>query len=160
MIGWLLFFLFIALPALELYLLIQIGQAIGLWYTLAIIVGTGFLGAVLAKRQGTRALRDVQAAMSQGRLPGTELVAGALFLVGAAFLLTPGVVTDAIGLLWMMPPVRRLSARGVVRLARGRVTVVRWGARDAAGEGHRGAGTPPGTGPGAHSDVIDVDAEE
>lgn len=127
MLGALLVLLFIVLPFIELLLLIWIGGHIGFWWTLALVIGTGLLGGILAKWQGGRAWRDVVDAMRSGRVPGKELMAGALFLVGAAFLLTPGVITDTVGFLCMVPPLRRAMAaflvgrlrhRAVVRVAR------------------------------------------
>lgn len=152
MLGWLLFLLFIVLPIVEVYLLVQIGQAIGLRYTVAIIIGTGILGAFLAKTQGFRAWRDVQRATAQGRMPGVELGAGALFLVGAAFLLTPGVITDGVGFLLMVPTVRRWSARRLARMLRGRVVVHTFGGRGATAQ------RPDDQ--RSRDDVIDVEAEE
>lgn len=146
MIGWLLFVLFIVLPLVEILLLIEIGQRIGFLYTLAIVIVTGFLGAFLARVQGVRAWRDVMVAWSEGRVPGVELAAGALFLVGAAFLLTPGVITDAVGFLLMVPVLRRLAARAVIRLFRGRARVhVHIGGRPAGAGMRGGAGSsaPP-----------------
>lgn len=124
MLGVLLFLLFIVLPLIELLLLVWIGTKIGLTPTIAIVILTGMLGAVWARSQGARAWREVGEAWQQGRVPGRELVAGALFLVGAAFLLTPGVLTDATGLLLMLPPVRRLAARLVIRLFGRRARIV------------------------------------
>lgn len=108
------FVLFILLPLVELVLLIWIGTKIGLWYTIGIVVATGILGAILAPMQGARAWREIVTAHQEGRIPGAELVAGALFLVGAVFLLTPGVLTDATGFLLMVPYIRKMGARAVV----------------------------------------------
>lgn len=105
--GPLLFFLFVVVPIVELVILVWIGTQIGFWYTVGIVVATGLLGAVLAPLQGARAWRAIATAWQDGRVPGRELVAGALFLVGAAFLITPGVLTDLTGLLLMFPFVRK-----------------------------------------------------
>lgn len=113
-VGPFLFVLFVVLPLVELALLLYIGDRIGWWITLGIVLGTGFLGAFLARIQGARAWREIVAAWQEGRVPGRELVAGALFLVGAAFLLTPGVLTDATGFLLMVPLVRSGLARTVL----------------------------------------------
>lgn len=110
MLGWILL-LFVAMPFIELYLLIEIGQRIGLWPTFGIVLATGLLGGMLARWQGLRALQDVVGAVREGRAPTAELGAGALFLVGAALLLTPGVITDAFGFAMMVPPARRALAR-------------------------------------------------
>lgn len=132
MLGIIVFLLFIVLPLVELLLLVWIGTQIGFWETVAIVILTGLLGAVLARSQGARAWREINHAWQEGRVPGRELVAGALFLVGAAFLLTPGVLTDVAGILLMLPPVRMGTSRLVLRLFR-RHAAVRAGA---AGAGH------------------------
>ncbi|MBW3582984.1 MAG: FxsA family protein [Euryarchaeota archaeon] len=123
MLGALLVLLFIVLPFIEIVLLVWIGGHIGFWPTVGIVIGTGILGGLLAKWQGGRAWREVVVAMQSGRVPGRELLAGALFLVGAAFLLTPGVITDTIGFLFMVPPVRRGLAAFLVSRLRHRAVV-------------------------------------
>ena len=102
------FFLFIVLPAVELALLIEIGQRIGTFETLALIVITGMLGASLARHQGLRVLEQVQVETQQGRIPGEALTDGVIILLAAALLITPGVVTDAVGFLCLIPLTRRL----------------------------------------------------
>jgi UPF0716 protein FxsA len=123
-LGLLVFLLFVVLPLIEVLLLIWIGTQIGFWPTIAIVLVTGILGAALAKQQGPRAWREIGTAWQEGRIPGRELVAGALFLVGAAFLLTPGVLTDATGFLLMVPYVRSTAARVVLKVFRRHATVV------------------------------------
>jgi len=108
-LGWVVL-LFLVMPFVELYLLIQIGQRIGFWPTLYIVLGTGLLGGLLARWQGAAAWRELVGALRQGEAPGRGLAAGALFLVGAALLLTPGVLTDAFGFAMMVPPARRALA--------------------------------------------------
>lgn len=102
------FLLFIVLPAIELALLIQIGQRIGTFETLMLIVITGVVGASLARHQGLRVLEQVQVEMQQGRLPGEALTDGVIILLAAALLITPGVVTDAVGFLCLIPLTRRI----------------------------------------------------
>lgn len=122
----LLFLLFTALPFVELWLLLQIGQELGAPATLGLIVATGLLGTALARWQGTAALARLRADLAQGHAPTGALLDGALVLVGSVLLITPGVITDVVGLLLLVPPVRALVARGVARWAQGRVkTVVR-----------------------------------
>lgn len=122
MLGWLLL-LFILVPLVEVYLLIEIAGMIGFWNTVGIVVLTGLLGAALVKAQGPKAWFEVVKAMREGRPPGIELLAGALFLVGAAFLLTPGVITDGVGFLLMVPIVRKGVAKLVAKRFRGSATV-------------------------------------
>lgn len=99
--------LFILVPAAELVLLIEIGRRIGPLPTVALIVVTGVLGAALARQQGLGVLRTIQAEMQAGRLPAGSLVEGVVLLLAAAVLMTPGVLTDAIGFLCLIPATRR-----------------------------------------------------
>lgn len=128
--------LFVALPALELALLIELGSRIGAAPTLAIIVVTGVVGASLARRQGLGVVRDIQRETAAGRLPAAAVVDGAILLVAAALLVTPGVLTDAAGFLCLIPAFRRwvrgLALRRFERAVReGRVEVV-FGSEEAA----------------------------
>jgi UPF0716 protein FxsA len=100
--------LFIVIPALEMGLLVYLSGVIGWEPAVGIVVVTGLIGAYLVKRQGTSAWRAIGAAFQQGKLPAGELADGALVLVGGAFLLTPGLLTDLVGFSLMAPPVRRV----------------------------------------------------
>jgi UPF0716 protein FxsA len=110
---WVLALLFIVLPVVEIYVLIQIGQTIGAWWTVALLIADGLLGSGLMKREGTRALRALQQALTAGRMPARELADGALILVGGTLLLTPGFVSDIAGLVCVLPFTRPL-VRGVL----------------------------------------------
>ena len=110
---WLLALLFIVLPVVEIYVLIQIGEVIGVWWTVLLLIADGLLGSWLMKREGTRALRALQQALDARRMPARELADGALILVGGTLLLTPGFVTDIAGLICVLPFTRPL-VRGVV----------------------------------------------
>jgi UPF0716 protein FxsA len=103
-----LFILFVLVPALELYLLIEIGTVIGAGNTFLLIIGTGLLGSWLAKSQGLATWRSMNQRFNQGQIPGKELMDGAIILVCAALLLTPGVLTDAIGLAGLIPVTRSM----------------------------------------------------
>jgi UPF0716 protein FxsA len=107
--------LFVVVPLLELALLIWIGQVVGLLPTILLVFSTGVLGAVLARREGLRTLSDLQGELAQGRLPGQALMDGLSVLVGGAFLLTPGILTDVTGFLLLLPPTRRWLQRRVRR---------------------------------------------
>jgi UPF0716 protein FxsA len=111
--------LFILVPLIELALLIQVGQWIGVWPTVLLVAVTGLGGALLARAQGLRALASVQLELARGRLPGRALMDGAAVLVAAAFLMTPGVLTDVAAFALLFPPTRRL-ARGWVLARLGR----------------------------------------
>ncbi|WP_437818785.1 FxsA family protein [Sorangium sp. So ce1078] len=105
--------LFTAVPILELWLLLSIGDVIGFWPTVAIALGTAVLGAALAKREGLKVLASWRGATAEGRVPDEGLTGGLLVLLGAALLVTPGVLTDVAGLLLLVPPVRRRIAAAV-----------------------------------------------
>ena len=110
-----LFLLFTVVPVVELYLLISIGQHLGAAATVAIVLGTGMLGAALARREGSRVMAAWQAAAQRGEKPKDGIVSSALVLVGGVLLITPGVVTDLAGLLLLVPWSRRLVAKYVGR---------------------------------------------
>ena len=107
-----LFLLFTIVPVVELALLIQIGGLLGLGPTLLLVMGTGFAGAWLARREGLRAWLAVRDELQGGALPGESLVHALLILAAGVVLITPGVLTDIAGILLLIPPVRgRLIAR-------------------------------------------------
>ncbi len=108
--------LFVVVPAVELALLIELGSRIGTPATLGIIVATGVIGASLARRQGLDVLRRLQQETDAGRLPADPIADGAFLLVAGALLVTPGVLTDAVGFLCLVPAFRNL----VKRVVRGR----------------------------------------
>lgn len=102
-----LIFLFTALPLIEIYLLIRVGNAIGYLFTALLVVGTGVVGALLARREGLSVLRRMKEKFREGQLPAEELVDGVILLLSGAFLLTPGIVTDVVGLAGLIPFFRR-----------------------------------------------------
>ncbi|MBW2391178.1 MAG: FxsA family protein [Deltaproteobacteria bacterium] len=95
--------LFIALPALELMLLIELGQRIGTLETVGVIVLTGVVGASMARNQGLRVLSYVQQQVAAGQMPTDALVDGIMILLASALLITPGILTDAFGFLCLIP---------------------------------------------------------
>lgn len=106
----------------------------GFWPTFALVAATGVFGAALARREGTRALGAVQHELAAGRLPAQALMSGAAVLVGGAFLVTPGVLTDVVGLLLLLPPTRSAVLQWLRRglegaLARGTLQMSVWQAR-------------------------------
>ncbi len=98
-----LFFLFTLVPLLELYLLIRLGAYIGAVDTIAIVIGTGVAGGLLAKSQGLAVLDRMRAELNQGRLPAESLFDGLLILIAGTMLITPGLLTDGLGLLLLIP---------------------------------------------------------
>ncbi len=98
-----LFFLFTLVPLVELYLLIRLGTYVGAVDTIAIVIGTGVAGGLLAKSQGLAVLDRMRAELNQGRLPAESLFDGLLILIAGAMLVTPGLLTDGLGLLLLIP---------------------------------------------------------
>jgi UPF0716 protein FxsA len=124
-----LFLLFVLVPLIELAVLIRIGNLLGLWPTIGLVVLTGALGAALAKSQGVRVLRSIQMDLNDGRMPASHLLDGLLVLIGGLTLLTPGFLTDIVGFLLLIP-VTRNRLKEVVRrrldriLRSGQTTVI------------------------------------
>lgn len=100
--------LFLIVPIADLALLIWVGGRVGFWPTVGLIALTALAGSWLARRQGWSVLNRVQAKLASGALPGPELIDGLIILVSAALLLTPGILTDAVGFLGLLPPTRAL----------------------------------------------------
>jgi len=100
--------LFVIVPALELYLLIKIGTVIGALETFAIILVTGIVGSYLAKSQGLSVWNRLQSKLNSGSVPGQELIDGVIILLSGALLITPGVLTDVVGLLGLIPASRTI----------------------------------------------------
>lgn len=105
----------VTVPILEIYLLFQVGGIIGAGWTILIVIGTAVLGASLLRQQGLATWTRLNQRIAQGQLPPTILVEGIFLLLSGAFLLTPGFFTDAIGFLFLMPPVRKLLAASLLR---------------------------------------------
>jgi UPF0716 protein FxsA len=103
--------LFLVVPFAELYVIIQIGQAIGALPTIAVLVADSLIGAWLVKREGLAVLRRAQNQIGRGVVPGTELVDGVLILFAGALMLTPGFLTDVLAGFLLIPPVRVLLRR-------------------------------------------------
>lgn len=117
----LLILLFLVMPVAELYVIIQVGQAIGVIPTLAILLLDGFVGAALARSQGRAAWERFNLALSAGRVPGGETFDGSMIILAGALLLAPGFITDVIGFLLLAPPTRSMLRGAVARLASRRV---------------------------------------
>lgn len=119
----LLFLLFTVIPAFETWLLIQAGQVFGAWETVAWLLLMGVVGAWLGKRAGFGVLRDLQQDMAIGVSPADRLWEGALVAVGSVLLVTPGFLSDAVGALLFVGPVRRWLAPRLKRWVLARFTV-------------------------------------
>lgn len=155
MLGKLLL-LFTVLPVVELYLLITLGQNVGAGPTIALVLGTGLLGAWLARREGSRVLRSWQGSLARGEMPKEGVISSVLVLVGGVLLVTPGVVTDVTGLLLLLPWTRRWVANAIRKRLEERLAVQEVGGDPGlfTGMGERfDTGRPRGS-------VIDVDVVE
>lgn len=106
--------LFIVVPAIELWGIISVGQVIGGWNTVALIILTGIVGAWLAKQQGMQVIRMLQFQLSRGQMPTETLIDGALVLAGGIMLLAPGFISDVLGLLLLIP-YTRLIVRHLIK---------------------------------------------
>ena len=116
--------LFITIPLIEIAILIKIGSIIGAGYTIALVIGTAFLGVSLLRIQGISTLAKVQANISRGQLPATELIEGLILLISGALLLTPGFFTDTIGFLMLVPTLRqRLAETFFVNFMKNRINI-------------------------------------
>jgi UPF0716 protein FxsA len=112
-----LFFLFLAIPLIEIYLLIKVGNVIGAWPTVLLVVGTALLGAVLLRAQGLFTYQRVQQTLARGELPAVAMLEGLVLLLSGALLLTPGFFTDTLGFLALIPPLRRWFIHALLRNA-------------------------------------------
>lgn len=107
--------LFLLTPAIELGLLIQVDRLIGFWPTIGLIIATGIVGSYLARREGLTTWKRLNQRLQAGELPGTELADGVIILVAGALLVTPGVLTDVIGFLGLIPFTRAFIRRVLMR---------------------------------------------
>lgn len=110
-----LFLLFAILPIVEIAILINVGEQIGGWYTVAIVILTAFAGAHLVRQQGLSTLMQAQQKMQSGTMPGQEMAEGLLLVIAGVLLVTPGFITDGIGFLLSLPMTRPLIAKGLLK---------------------------------------------
>ncbi len=110
-------------PLVELYLIVQVGQLLGIVPTLLLLLGMSLLGAYLLRREGARTWRAFRAALAARRLPAREVADGALVIFGGALLLTPGFATDVVGLACVLPPTRAVLRRLLTALVARRLGV-------------------------------------
>lgn len=116
----LLLILFIGVPIAEIALFIQAGELIGLWWTLATVIVTAFIGTALVRQQGMNAWIRTQSALQENRMPLEEVFTGICLLLAGALLLTPGFLTDAIGFCLLIPPLRAIIGHGFLKLLKDR----------------------------------------
>ncbi len=120
---WVLALVFVVLPVVEIFILIRIGQVIGAWWTILLLVADGFFGSWLMKREGSRAFAALRQALQAGRMPARELADGALILIGGVLLVTPGFLSDVAGLFCILPFTRPLARTALTRVVARRLTV-------------------------------------
>lgn len=120
----------IAMPVVEIIVFLLSGNLIGFWPTLFLIVATGLIGAYLAKRQGMETWKKAQEQIRYGMMPGNEIIDGICIFIGAALLLSPGLISDIMGLILVFPLTRNLLKPIVIRfimnrMNKGKVTIIR-----------------------------------
>ena len=138
--------LFVVVPLVEIYVLIQVGEVIGLWWTILLLVLDSMLGAWLIRHEGGRAWRALTTALQSGRMPARELADGALILIGGTLMLTPGFVTDALGVLLILPFTRPFARRLLTSVVARRLVAV---------PGSRRPGPRRPDGPVVRGEVVD-----
>jgi UPF0716 protein FxsA len=161
--GLLLVLLFIVVPIAELFVIIQVGEWIGVWPTLLLLLLDAIVGSWLLKHQGRVAWRRFNQALAERRMPGKEVADGFLVILGGALLIAPGFLTDILGVLLLIPVTRAFFRRILRRWTVGRVAIAGFpgGASWGFGGGPRGGAGPSGPSGSANRRYdYDVDAEE
>jgi UPF0716 protein FxsA len=161
----LLFFLFVVVPLAELYVIIQVAQEIGIIWTIVLLLADSIIGTMLMRSQGRAAWRRFNEATAAGRIPAREVADGALIILGGAFLLTPGFLTDIIGFLLLIPPTRAIFRRSIVGLFARRSMIGYVGMRggphaERAWRQRRGGGRQNGAPPGDYVEGTATDADD
>ncbi len=144
-LGWVLVIAFVVVPLVEIYVLIQVGQVIGPWWTILLLIADSILGGWLIRREGRKAWRALTVALSSGRMPAKELADGALILVGGTLMLTPGFVSDVLGIGLILPLTRPVARRLLTKVVTMRLV---------AGYADVGRG-PRNRGPVVRGEVLD-----
>ncbi|QIG43229.1 FxsA family protein [Nocardioides anomalus] len=153
LLVWALFALFVVVPLVEIYVIIQVGQAIGPWWTILLLVADSVLGSWLIKREGGRAFRALREAIDSGRMPAKELADGGLILVGGTLMLAPGFVTDIFGIAMILPFTRPFFRGVLTRVVASRLVVTRLGGGSRPGAARRPGPDPEG--PVVRGEVVD-----
>jgi UPF0716 protein FxsA len=117
--------LFIVVPLAELYVILKVGDAIGALWTILLLAADSVLGSLLLRAQGRSVWGRFNETMAAGRVPHRELIDGVLIIFGGAFLITPGFLTDIVGLLLLLPPTRSVVRRLLVRRLGRRIVTTR-----------------------------------
>jgi UPF0716 protein FxsA len=150
--GWLLLVAFVVVPLVEIYVLIQVGQVIGPWWTILLLIADSVLGGWLVRHEGRRAWLALTTALNSGRMPAKELADGALILIGGTLMLTPGFVTDAVAILLILPFTRPVARRLLTQVVSRRLLA---GAVDVRRDPRPPGPGPAGDGPVVRGEVVD-----
>lgn len=144
----LVFLALLLVPIAEIYVLIQVGQVIGVWWTILLLIADSILGTWLLRREGGRAWTALRVALAEGRMPAKELADGILIVIGGTLMISPGFVTDAFGILAILPLTRPLGRKALAGFITRRLDL-----------GVVGYGTQPGgrQRPGPPGDVVQGD---
>jgi len=149
----LLVLLFVVVPIAELFVIIQVGEAIGVLPTIALLIADSVLGSMLMRSQGRAAWLRFNTALAEGRVPHREVLDGALVIFGGALLLTPGFLSDILGLVLLLPPTRALARGIVVRRVLPRLVVTSLGGTGAPGGAQRRPGPDTGDVEGTATEI-------
>ena len=155
--GWLLLVAFVVVPLVEIFVLIQVGQVIGPWWTILLLIGASVLGTWLIRREGSRSWAALQEALQTGRMPARELADAGLILIGGTLMLTPGFVSDIVGVLLILPLTRPIARGVLTKVVAGRLLGPLGGGLAGPGGGPGNARRPgPGPeGPVVQGEVVD-----
>jgi UPF0716 protein FxsA len=146
---------FVAVPLVEIWVILQVGRLVGPWWTIVLLVLDSLVGAWLVRREGARAWQALRAALRGGRMPAREIADGALILVGGTLMLSPGFVLDVAGILLILPFTRPVARRLLTTVVERRLVV---GSGFGGPFGRSGDDERPGTGPGGpvvRGDVVE-----
>lgn len=150
--AWVIGLLFLVIPLVEIYLIVQVGASLGVLPTIALLILISVVGGWLVKREGVSVIARVRRDLAAGRMPTDGLVDGALILGAGTLLLTPGFLTDIFGVLLLLPPIRAVVRKALILRYRGKATTfVAGSARRHFGSGRFGTGR--------YGDLITIDDE-
>lgn len=141
---WLILVAFVVIPIVEIWTIIQVGQVIGAWWTVLLLLAGGIVGSWLVKREGARAWHAFSTALSEGRMPHRELADGVLILFGGSLMITPGFLSDIVGVLMILPLTRPVGRRLLAGVISQRLTAAYTGAGGAPGGVGFARGPQPG----------------
>jgi UPF0716 protein FxsA len=164
--GWLLALILFGVPLLEILVLIRVGQAIGPWWTILLLIADSLIGAWLIKHEGARAFRALSEALSSGRMPARELADGILVLAGGLMMISPGFVLDILGMVLILPVTRPFGRRLLTRVVSSKLLAGGYVGPGSPGFGQDGFGSvgdgrnegrprPGSQGPVVEGEVVD-----